>query len=160
MLYSSAARWPHLLPSIQLALNITPSRATGVAPYLIMFGGLPPPPPTGSPALPAPDATALSTFATAAQQHCALLQRTVRTHHAAYARAAQTDGPAAPALRLGQLVLIARPRPNKLSMRASGPYLVTALRQHTVVLANMATGAQLTEHRSNVTPLRLPTLST
>ena len=57
-------------------------------------------------------------------------------------------------------MLIARPRPHKLSMRASGPYLVTALRQHTVVLANLATGAQLTEHRSNVTPLRLPMLST
>ena len=73
LLYSSAARWPHLLPSIQLALNVTPSRATGMAPYLIMFGGPPPPPPTGSPALPSPDAALLRTFATAAQQHCALL---------------------------------------------------------------------------------------
>ena len=52
--------------------------------------------------------------------------------------------------------MVLRPRTRKFCVPNTGPYLVISLHAHTVTLQNLATGATLQEHSSNVRPLNLP----
>ena len=131
------ARLPQLLPSVQLALNTTTSRALGCPPYLLMFGCLPPSQ-AGSPPTPAlaPESSAseLASFTKNLEERVKLLQRVARKMHEDYRAKLLQSGVSPPALALGGLAVLYRPRASKLVVASSGPYLIIELKGSEVTL--------------------------
>ena len=85
---------------------------------------------------------------------------TYATRHAAQYRSqivqrASQALPATPTLAVGSFVMLLRPRTRKLQVPNTGPYLITAVREHTYVLRNLATNGELVEAKSNVRPFLL-----
>ena len=145
-------------------LNTTHHKALGCAPHLVMFGGPPTPllPDMRAPAVPVDLAADLPKYAQQVQQFLrqvnAALAQQAAAYRAGMARRAAAAAAAAAdhTLQVGALVMLLRPRATKLVVANTAPYLVVALQAHTVTLRNLATGALLKEHRSNVAPLQVP----
>ena len=87
------------------------------------------------------------------QQHVAA--RGLAYRNAAAAKPAPPAVPAPSTLAPGDMAMILRTCARKLTIPNSGPYQVVALHKHTVTLHNLATGATLQEHRSNVRAFKL-----
>ena len=79
-----------------------------------------------------------------------MLGKAATAAHAKYRAKLQPCSEPKPDIRPGSLVLLYRPRTHKLFVRSTGPYLVIALRGSEATLQNLATGATLCEHVSNV----------
>lgn len=151
------AHWPILIPELQYTINTTYQRSIGCAPYLIMFGNLPP---SQAPFLPpTPTPAQVRTYASAIAHRTTTLASAAAAHHSSYASREST--PLSPdaittALTPGRFAMVCRPRTNKIFTTNAGPFLVLQVQPPWVRLQSITNGVTIKENVKNVRPLHLP----